>query len=163
VYKSLVVSALLVLGLSAVAQAQPYPVQPVLPQPPVKVYYRGTTILLGGGPALTSSGYQPGQPSLGQPGIGQPQLDQPQPGQPQPGQPQVGQPQVGQPPMGQPVPAVVADPPTGQPEPRVKLYYRPCSHEPWRYAGCYECIHDAEDAAKPMQAAGYQVYFRNCR
>ncbi len=62
------------------------------------------------------------------------------------------------------VPAVSPDaPPMGQPEPRVKLYYRTCEHVPWRYVGCFECIHDAEEYARPLQAAGYQVHFRNCR
>lgn len=74
-------------------------------------------------------------------------------------------PQVG------PLPAVPAlpgqspsqPPQPGQPEPRVKLYYRECVHEQWKYVGCFECIHDAQDYAAPLQKAGYQVFFRNCR
>jgi hypothetical protein len=97
-FKTLLLSAVLVLGVSTTAMAaQPVPSVPAVP----------------------------GQPSNGQPSIGQP--------------------------------------PAGQPEPRVKLYYRECAHEPWKYVGCFECTHDAQDAAVPLQRAGYQVYFRNCR
>ena len=78
-----------------------------------------------------------------------------------PVQPTVGYPPAMQPSVGQP--AEPGLPPVGQPEPRVKLYYRQCDHTAWCYAGCFECIHDAEEYAEPLQRAGYQVHFRNCR
>ena len=42
-----------------------------------------------------------------------------------------------QPPVQPQVPAV--------PIHHVKLYYRECVHEPWKFYGCYDCIHDARD------------------
>lgn len=58
-------------------------------------------------------------------------------------------------PTGPAVPAVPAGP-----HRHVKVFVRECAHEPWRMLGCYECIHDAQTALAPYQAAGYQVSIR---
>lgn len=41
------------------------------------------------------------------------------------------------------------------------VYYRNCEHEPWRFAGSYDCIHDAEGAARRLDRRGFQVSIRH--
>jgi hypothetical protein len=37
---------------------------------------------------------------------------------------------------------------------------RKCVHDPWQKQGCCNCVHDAQEAAKAMQALGLLVMIR---
>lgn len=57
-------------------------------------------------------------------------------------------------PQEPPAPSVPAAPA------HLTVYVRKCTHEPWQKQGCYNCIHDAQDAARAMQAQGLLVMIR---
>lgn len=41
------------------------------------------------------------------------------------------------------------------------VYYRVCEHDPWMFAGSFDCSHDARVVAGRLAARGFQITIRH--